>query len=383
MKKIVCCLLCLLLCACSANTSKYPEKEPEQPPVTQTRADLNVTFLAVGDNLLHGAVYTDPYCRKADGTWDYSGIYAHTKDMIQSADVANINQETILGGRELGLESYPSFNSPQEFADALYGTGFDWVSQATNHCLDMGEAGIVADLTKFDRYESMIVTGINRSQEEREQPRVIEKSGMKIGLLNYTYGTNGYTVPQGKDYLVNYIDKNAIAKDIERLKSEKVDTIIASMHWGVEYNMGVTEEQKELAQYLADAGVSVIIGAHPHVIEPAEYITSKDGKKTLVYYSLGNFVSAQDRSDTMLGGMATFTLHLDGKTGEVSSKDAKFYPTITHFDKRLTHFETYLLKDYTQELAAAHYYSSNLSRQYFIDLTENVMKHAEGIDIIY
>lgn len=372
-----------MLCACSGKETQQPEETPKTPTV-ETRADSEVSFLAVGDNLLHGAVYTDPYCHMADGTWNYLGIYEHMREMIASVDIANINQETILGGRELGLESYPSFNSPHEVADALSEIGFDWISQASNHCLDMGEAGILSDLAYWDKFKSnIIVTGINRSQEERDLPRIIEKNGIKIGLLNYTYGTNGYVVPQGKDYLVNYIDKEAILKDIERLEQQGVDTLVASMHWGNEYQMEASEEQKSLAQFLSDAGVRVIIGSHPHVIEPAEYITSKDGKKTLVYYSLGNFISAQDLNYTMMGGMAKFTLSLNGETGEVVSKDAAFYPTVTHFDSGLTHFETYLLKDYSEAMASTHYYSSMLSRQYFIDLCTSVMKNAEGIDVIY
>lgn len=383
MKKVWTIIICFLLCSCS-NTQPKQENKTEKPEQQiEVRKDIDVSFLAVGDDLIHGAVFGDPYCKTENG-WDYSGIYEHTKDMIQAADIANINQETILGGRELGLSHYPSFNSPHEFADALAETGFDWVSQATNHCLDKGEAGILSNLEYWDNYQGkVIVTGINRSQKERDTARILDKNGMKIGLLNYTYGTNGYVVPDGKDYLVNYIDKDQIQNDIEQLNKNKVDVIIASMHWGSEYNFGITDEQKELAQFLSDAGVRVIIGSHPHVIEPAEYITSKDGKKTLVYYSLGNFVSAQDVNYRMLGGMATFDLHLDGESGEVSAENAKFYPTITHFETGYVHFKTYLLKDYTENLASMHGLSSTLSRSYFVDLCNEVMGQPTNIEVIY
>lgn len=383
MKKLFCSLLCILLCSCSAAVEKEPEKNEVDEPVVEVREDSDVSFLAVGDNLIHGAVYGDLNCLNYDGAWDYSGIYEHTKDMIAAADIANINQETILGGRDMGLESYPSFNSPLEFADALASVGFDWVSQATNHCLDMGEIGIMTNLNYWNNYQDITVTGINRSEEERGKARIIEKNGMKIGCINYTYGTNGYIVPEGKGYLVNYIDQNQIHQDIEQLKQEKVDVIIASMHWGEEYNFGVTQQQKDLAQFLADEGVSVIIGSHPHVIEPAEYITASDGRQTLVYYSLGNFMSAQDVNYTMLGGMATFDLHLDGVSGEVSVGNAKFYPTVTHFDKGISHFKAYLLKDYTEDLASSHSLSATISRQYFANLATEVMKDTKNIEIVY
>lgn len=383
MKKVLTVILCLLLCGCSATQKKQENTNEKPEQQIETRSDADVSFLAVGDDLIHNAVYDDPYCKTNQG-WDYSGIYEHTKDMIQAADIANINQETILGGRDMGLSNYPSFNSPHEFADALAEVGFDWVSQATNHCLDMGEDGIRSDLDYWDKYkEQVITTGINRSVEERNRARIIEKNGMKIGLLNYTYGTNGYVVPDGKDYLVNYINKDQMQKDINQLKENNVDVIVASMHWGTEYNFDITDEQKDLAQFLSDAGVRVIIGSHPHVIEPVEYITSKDGKKTLVYYSLGNFISAQDVNHSMLGGMATFDLHLDGASGEVSVGNARFYPTVTHFESGMTHFKTYLLKDYTDDLASNHYLSSSLSRNYLVDLCKEIVGQPVNIDVIY
>ena len=383
MKKVLIVLSCLLLCACSSSKQQKKEHpETKESQQSEQRNDADVSFLAVGDNLIHDAVYDDPYCKTNQG-WDYTGIYEHTKDMIQAADIANINQETILGGRDMGLSNYPSFNSPHEFADALTSVGFDWVSQATNHCLDMGEDGILSDLNYWDKYKGeVITTGINRTQEERNTARIIEKNGMKIGLLNYTYGTNGYVVPDGKNYLVNYIDKTQISKDIQQLEDQKVDVIVASMHWGNEYSFEESQEQKDLAQFLSDAGVRVIIGSHPHVIEPAEYITSKDGEKTLVYYSLGNFISAQDVTYAMLGGMAAFDLHLDGKNGKVSIQNAKFYPTVTHFEANMTHFKTYLLKDYTEDIATTHYLSS-LTKQYLVDLCNGVMGQPDQIEIVY
>lgn len=387
MKRMILGVGCFLL-LCSGCTNK---KTKEEAPVSHTedaatkvevsKEDIEVSFLAVGDNLIHGAVFVDPYHNTGDG-WNYDSVYDPIKPYLKGVDVKNINQETPLGGRELGLSHYPQFNGPKEIGTAVVNAGFNWISQASNHAIDAGEAGIINQMSIWDAYEDVISTGMNRTREEADTLRIIEQHGLKIGLLNYTYGLNGLTLPEGKEYMVNLIDEQKIKADIAKLK-QQCDVIVASMHWGVEYAYEPNVEQKQLAQMLSDEGVAVIIGSHPHVIEPVEYITSKTGQKTLVYYSLGNFLSAQDGGDTMLGGMAKFKLVKDGKTGEISVKDAQFYPTITHYNKAIQDFKTYALKDYTDDLAQAHYLSSEISRQFFIDLTNQIVKAPEDIEIIY
>lgn len=379
--------ICFLFTILAACTSQKPE---ENLPVNQEEAtstkleskeDIKVSFLAVGDNLIHGAVYVDPYHNTGDG-WNYDSFYDPIKPYLEGVDVKNINQETPLGGRELGLAHYPQFNGPKEIGTAVVAAGFNWISQASNHAIDAGVDGIMNQMSIWDDYDEVISTGMNRTREEANELRIMEKQGLKIGLLNYTYGLNGLVLPQGKEYMVNMIDEDTIKSDIAKLKPE-CDVIVASMHWGNEYAYEPNEEQKALAQMLSDEGVRVIIGSHPHVIEPVEYITSKTGEKTLVYYSLGNFLSAQDGGDTMLGGMARFDLIKHGDTGEISVENAKFYPTVTHYNKAIQDFKTYALKDYTDDLAQAHYLSASISRQYFIDLTKQILKAPENIEIIY
>lgn len=371
-----------MLIGCTAEKPQEEEK-PAQDPVQEVKEDVKVSFLAVGDNLIHGAVFNDPYHKMADGTWNYDSFYEHITPYLEGVDVKNINQETPLGGRELGLSHYPMFNGPQEIGTAVANAGFNWISQASNHAIDAGETAILNQMNFWDQYKgSIITTGMNRSQEEADTVRILEVNGMKIGLLNYTYGLNGLRTPAGKDYLVNLIDEEKIKTDIATLKPQ-CDVMVASMHWGVEYQFVENEEQDALAQMLSDEGVAVIIGAHPHVIQPMKYITGKDGNQTLVMYSLGNFLSAQDKNYTMLGGMGTWEIIKDGTTGNIRVEAAKFYPTVTHFNRNIQDFKVYLLKDYTDALASQHNLSASISRQYFIDLTNEVIGTPEHIEVVY
>lgn len=370
----------MIFCGCTKQ-EKQEETSSKDASVQERVEDTSVSFLAVGDNLIHNAVYDDPY-QFQDGIWDYTGMYEHIKPYLEGVDVKNINQETPLGGRELGLSNYPQFNGPTEIGDAIVKTGFNWISQASNHAIDAGEQAIQNQMAIWDQYHSVISTGMNRTQEEADAMRIMEINDITIGFLNYTYGLNGLSLPDGEEYLVNLIDEERIKQDVAELKKHS-DVIIASMHWGTEYQLEENEEQRALAQLLSDAGVSVIIGAHPHVIEPMEFITSKDGAETLVMYSLGNFLSAQNVGETMLGGMATWNIVKDGETGAIRIEQAKFYPTVTQFNPQMQNFDVYALKDYTDELASQHYLANEISRSYFVNLVEQVIGHPENIEVIY
>ncbi len=212
-----------------------------------------------------------------------------------------------MGGTELGLSHYPMFNSPQEIGTALVNTGFDWIASSSNHSMDKFEEGIISSENFWEQYPEIVTTGLNRTEEERYQNKFIERNGVKFGVLGYTYGTNGIPLPEGKDYLVNIYSEERLREDVEALQG-KCDAILVSMHWGIEYSTIPSEEQRYFAQLLADLGVAVVIGEHPHVIQPMEWVEGKNGNQTLVIYSLGNFMSAQDGDLNMLGGMASWSI---------------------------------------------------------------------------
>lgn len=277
-----------------------------------TKEVYTSSMVMVGDALIHGAVYN---AHRTGNGYDFKNIFKYTKDIFKSYDIAYYNQETILGGKQLGLSNYPQFNSPQEVGDAFVDAGFDIVSLATNHTLDrMYDCGLKAITNSrefWNKQEGVIAAGSYTSNEEREELQIGESNGITYTLLSYTMSTNGLTVPKGKEYVVDVYTKEKVKKDIERYKG-KVDVIMVAMHWGNEYQHYPSTVQKETAKYLASLGVNIIIGAHPHVVQPIDFIDD-----TLVIYSLGNFVSSQIGVEKLTGLMASVTIKKEvyhGKT---------------------------------------------------------------------
>lgn len=326
-------------------------KEPEE--TTKQEEVRECSLVAVGDVLGHESViYAN---QAADGSYDYDQLFAQLKPDFTGADLAVINQETIFGGTAVyPYAGYPNFNSPEAIGDAEVRAGFDVILHATNHTRDAGEAGIAYCLNFWKtNYPKIHVLGIHDSKADQEKITIVKKNGIRIAMLNYTYGLNGYTLSEGKEYLVDLIDKDRICKDIEQART-KADFVIVFPHWGIEYQYKPNAEQQELAQLMADAGADVIIGTHPHVLESVEWLKGKNGNKTLCYYSLGNYISGQLETDTLLGGMARLTLVKEGD--KTSIKDACLVPLVTHYvwktnDYRVT---TYKLSAYTEDLAAVH-----------------------------
>ena len=270
--------------------------------------NYNFSLVMAGDALIHSAVYADA---KVGNSYDFTGMLANIKPIISSYDLAYYNQETILGGTELGLSTYPRFNSPYEVGDAFIDCGFNVVSLANNHTLDRGEKAII-NSSNYWNNKNVMVNGSASSLEERNNIDIKEINGISYALLSYTTTTNGLT--RKNNYFVNWYDKETVKKDVESIR-DKVDFIMVAMHWGTEYNVGVTSSQREIAKYLASLDVDLVIGTHPHVIEPAEYIDD-----TFVIYSLGNVISAQ-RTDEQLSGLimsVTVNKTVNTETGEVS-----------------------------------------------------------------
>lgn len=287
-------------------------KETKEEKKEQTKTS-KLSLVMVGDALLHGSVYRDAY---KNGTYDFSSQLELIKPIIQKYDLAFYNQESILGGAELGLSDYPTFNSPKEFGDAMIDAGFNLVSLANNHTMDRGEKAVLSSCDYW-KTKDVLTAGSYSNADEANEIKIKEKNGIKYTLLAYTYGTNGINVPKGKEYLVNiYSDEKAKA-DIEKVR-DKVDLLMVSMHWGTEYKTEPTETQKKQAEYLASLGVDIIIGTHPHIIEPITYIND-----TLVIYSLGNFISAQSTNNdynTMTELMTSVDVIKEEKDGQVTIK---------------------------------------------------------------
>lgn len=292
--------------------TKLKEKKTEikkEPEIKTSKLSL----IMVGDALLHSSLYRDGY---NNGTYNFTSQLELIKPIVQNYDLAFYNQESILGGTELGLSDYPTFNSPKEFGDAMIDAGFNLVSLANNHTLDRGEKAVISSCNYW-KTKDVLTAGSYTSNEEANEIKIKEKNGIKYTLLAYTYGTNGIPIPQGKDYLVNIYSDEKVKNDIEKVR-DKVDVLLVSMHWGNEYQTEPTAEQKRQAEYLSSLGVDIIIGTHPHIIEPITYIND-----TLVIYSLGNFISAQSTNNdynTMVELMTSVDIIKEEKEGQTTIK---------------------------------------------------------------
>ncbi|MDR0785476.1 MAG: CapA family protein [Treponema sp.] len=351
-----------------ALASMVEEPQPVIPPPTP---DF-LSIVAVGDNLFH-----DPMIKpQKDGSFNYDSYYTEIKPIVQAADIAFVNQETVLAGKSFGYSGYPQFNTPQEAGLALINAGFNVVNQATNHIMDKGEKAVFATMDFWDKYPKIAVLGVHRSQEERDKQIIIEKNNIRTGFLSYTYGTNGIPVPKDKPYLVSLIDEKVMAKEIDALRPN-CDLLVVSMHWGEEYRRTPTAEQKRLAQFLADRRVDVIIGHHPHVLEGTVTLTGKNGNETFCVYSLGNFISNQADSPTLLGGL--LSLRIKKFEGTITIESAKIIPLVTHYEAGSVNFKVYPLYEYTEELAKKHtrrIQGKELGVQYFTNLARTVLGDA-------
>ncbi len=283
-----------------------------------------ITIGAIGDILIHDTVYNDAF----NGTnYNFNPMFEKVKGELQKPDILTANQESMLGGLDIGVSSYPTFNSPHEVADALVNTGVDIVSLANNHTLDKGERGILS-ATDYLNSIGLPHVGSFLNEQDRQNLRILTKNGIKLAFLSYTYGTNGIPVPDGKDFLVNLINRDIMKEEIHRAK-EQADVVVMSIHWGNEYQLLPTEEQKDLANFLANEGVDIIFGSHPHVLQPMDWIDTEDGRKTFVIYSLGNFISGQSLDYKDIGGMATveITKHVSEKETSIALSNPVFFPT--------------------------------------------------------
>ncbi len=315
-------------------------------------SDAEITLVMIGDMLMHTPVINSG--KQADGTYNFDHLFANVADKIESADIAIVNQETIMGGDDRGFSGYPTFNSPTALADAEAAVGFDVILHGTNHALDKGASGILNCIAYWEtNYPDIAYLGINKSQEAQDTYiYVYEQDGISVAILNYTYGTNGISTPSGQSYLVNYLDEDKVVSDIERAH-ELADFVIVCPHWGTEYNLGTDSSQAKWTQIFLEEGVDLVIGTHPHVIEPVEWVTDENGNEMLVYYSLGNFVNGTSSTGSgvtnrMVGGMAEVTIGIED--GEVVIVDYDAIPLVSHMGEG-TDFTVYYLSDYTEELA--------------------------------
>jgi len=374
--------LALLVLSCSTRPPVQegrkelpPSGRPEIPPPPES---FFLTIVAAGDNIIHDPILTASY---NNGAYSFDSIYQRIRTYTATADIAFINQETILGNKALGYSGYPLFSTPSEAGTALAAAGFDVVNHATNHAMDKGEAGVLSSMDHWDSLDGIRYLGIHRNEDDKtNHPVIISKNNFKVGFLAYSYGTNGIALPRGKPYLVSLINNEIMAKEIDALRP-LCDYLVVSIHWGDEYSPEPNTYQTGLAAFFAEHNVDLVIGHHPHVLQRFEHLPRADGKKTLCFYSLGNFLSAHFRpeKEALLGGLAYIKLKKTG--GETSVEETGFIPTLTHYDKNLSGFTIYPLSEYSEEFAEKHWKRTN-DRSMTLDFFNNKAREIFGSVLI-
>jgi poly-gamma-glutamate synthesis protein (capsule biosynthesis protein) len=323
-------------------------------------------MVAVGDNLIHIELINNAKT-EIDDTFNFDKYYTHIAPLIKNADIAFINQETLIAGKDFGYSGYPTFNGPKDIGKTIVNLGFDVVNHATNHAMDKGEKAIFEVINFWDNQKNILMLGLNRSEEYRRDvtKNIIEKNNIKVGFLSYTYGTNGIPLPKDKPFLVSLIDTEIMAKDIDALRP-LCDFLVVSMHWGSEYEHTPSSRQEELARFLAARNVDLVIGHHPHVLQPLRAIPRNadtafntgrayENYPMICFFSLGNFLSAQNEPPRLLGGMMRVRIKKEASPPyRVTVETAELLPLITHYEAGFTEFRVYPLSEYTEETASRH-----------------------------
>jgi poly-gamma-glutamate synthesis protein (capsule biosynthesis protein) len=338
----------------SNNELENSSSEPEE-------TISSVTLKAVGDNLIHNTIYIQAQNRASNGqAYDFYPAYEKIAELLEGADFAFINQETLLASEVFEPSSYPMFNSPTEVGDTMLELGFNLFSHSNNHALDKGVKGINATLDYWENKEGLgedfLVTGLFRDENDMNHVRVMEKNGISLALVAFTEHTNGLKLPSAAENKIIYTNDTETIKNQIQAADQTADVVIVSVHWGIENSHEVTDAQRDLAQKMFDWGADIILGTHPHVLQPVESITSTNGERQgYVIYSLGNFISAQDAADNLVGGILDFTIYKNMGTGEISIGQPSLTPVVTHYETAWQkNLSLYPLSEYTEELAEFH-----------------------------
>lgn len=358
------------------SSSKVSSSKPEQKPVS-------ITILGAGDDLIHSTLYNRAKKLAGGDGYDFDPMYERVKSRIQSADIAVINQETVLASEVAPISGYPLFNSPTEVGDELVNLGFDVINHANNHLLDMGEKGIKATLDYWDT-KPVTVVGAYRNKEDLQNIRIVEAKGIKTAHIGITEMTNGLYLPKDSDYQIIYASDTDLIKSLIQKAKSMADVVVVSVHWGNEDTYTLTEKQKTLAQQMVDWGADIIFGNHPHVVQQLTLLTREsDGAKCPVIYALGNFISGQLYGRNMVSGLLTVTMTKDFETGKTTFSGMEFDPIVTHYEAGFNNLAIYPLSEYSEELASKHGVrrrTPEFSMEYIQDIIDrNIPKEYQAV----
>ena len=380
-------LLIFILNGCIGNSTDLKTESDESKPIekdieaTETVEipepeiiEYRTSFLGCGDNIIYSTKGARQNAVEGGRSLNYKPYYDGVSDLIENADISFINQETLMCGEGYSLSYYPMFNSPQDVGHDLVEMGFDVVNISNNHMLDKGADGLDKTIKFWKSMDTLMIGGYENA-EDYDTVRYIEKNGIKIAFLSYTYATNGIVKNASSPIVIPYINDEDIIRQAA-IANENADLVFVSVHWGDEGSFTPNDEQIRVAQLFADCGVDAIIGHHPHVIQPVEWIYGKNDNKTLCVYSLGNFMAQQDRDYNMVGGMISFDI-VHSSVSEPHLENVIFIPTMFHFGGNFLGNNVMPFEEYTPELAAVHgvrmYYGNHMSYDTLLGYIKNTV----------
>lgn len=365
-------ILTVLLCIClifGCVNAFFDKNDKDVQKVDSTTSTTTTTktgfteanLLCAGDNLIHKAIYTQAKQRTGGNGYDFSYAYENIADIVKAADIAFLNQETVMVPSK-EASSYPLFNSPPELLDEMIEIGFDVFNQSTNHTMDKQLSGALENYELFHSKENILLTGLYKTWDDMFIPQTITKNDITFSFMGFTEFLNGLRVPSDSDLgLVYLTDTRHTQEELYDTMQRMIDVgkqasdiVCVSMHWQTEDITAPDESQIEIANKLVEMGADIIIGTGPHVLQPIEFIQRDDGSKALVIWSLGNIISTQANNPNLLGGFADVTVRKDYATGEVTISDVGFIPTVTHYGASRSNVRIIPFSDYNESLAAAH-----------------------------
>ena len=324
----------------------------------------DISLCMVGDLLIHKNLSNFAYNNKTK-MYNYDFMFEYIEKYIKEYDMRIVNDEVLIAGKKFGVRGFPRFNTPFELADSIVKAGFNIILKASNHVNDLGKKALISDLNNWkNKYPNITITGSYLSESDYNKISYYTKNGIKIALLNYCYGS--------KHKLINYYSMNKFYKiknDIKKAKNEGAEFIIVFPHWGTEYVLKENIRQKNRAKMFFELGVDLIIGTHPHVIQPVEYIKDdKTNRIMYIFYSIGNFINATSSRGKgvflrFLGGMAHVIIGRN-KNNKVIVKEIKFIPLITHMFEKYKKTSTFKVKDYNKTMAEKNYVGIEYDNSY-------------------
>ena len=371
-------LLCFFLFSCKKEDIAPTEIKSEENKTINTEAAVvedvikEVSFVACGDNITYGTKDARSKAYEGGRALNFKPQYAEVAEKIESADIAFINQECVMSDLH-ALSYYPRFNVPRELGLDLIELGYDVINVATNHMLDKGADGLQSTID-FWKEQDVLMIGGYENEEDFDKIRTLEKNGVTFAFLSYTYSTNGLTKDPSSPIVIPYIDDEDIRRQIY-LARECADFVFVSVHWGNEGAFTPSDEQRRVASIMADAGADAIIGHHPHVLQPIEWIDGSAGNKTLCVFSLGNFIAEQEYAYNAVGGIVE--LKITQKNDEKPIiEDVIFNPTVCHFSGDFYTNVVYYIEDYTEALASVHgvrtYYGNRISLETLVEYAKTI-----------